>query len=128
SRCFDPRFNPDMSNDNFYCGFFERLPGTGTITNALEVDRNIAAFEVKGIDLQFDYSMEAGPGTLRAQWVSTYLDSWKDTTVQGEEFTENAGTAGSGFDALPEWKWTASLGYAWQGFDADLRWRHIDEM
>jgi hypothetical protein len=100
-RCFDRRFNPELSNDNFYCAFFDRLPGTNTITNALEVDTNIAAFEVEGIDLQVDYSMDAGPGELRGKWVSTYLMSWKDATVQGEELTENAGTASSGFDALP---------------------------
>ena len=127
-RCFDRRFNPELSNDNFYCTFFERLPGTNTITNALEVDTNIAAFEVEGIDLQIDYSMEAGPGELRGRWVSTYLMNWKDATVQGEEMTENAGTASSSFDALPEWKWLASIGYAWAGFDGDLRWRHIDSM
>ena len=127
-RCFDRRFNPDLSNDNFYCTFFDRLPGTNTITNALEVDTNIAAFEVEGIDLQIDYSMEAGPGELRGRWVSTYLMSWKDATVQGEELTENAGTASSGFDALPEWKWLASIGYSVAGFDGDLRWRHIDSM
>jgi outer membrane receptor protein involved in Fe transport len=127
-RCFDRRFNPELQNDNFYCSFFERLPGTNTVTNALEVDTNVSALEVEGIDLQVDYSLEAGPGELQARWVSTYLMSFKDATVQGEEMTENAGTASSDFDALPEWKWMASLGYAWQGFDGDLRWRHIDDM
>jgi iron complex outermembrane recepter protein len=127
-RCFDRRFNPDLQNDNFYCSFFERLPGTNTITNAFEVDTNISVFEIEGIDLQIDYSMETGPGELRAKWVSTYLMNWKDATRQGEELTENAGTASSDFDALPEWKWSASIGYAWQGFDGDVRWRHIDDM
>jgi iron complex outermembrane recepter protein len=126
-RCFDRRFNPDLSNDNFYCSFFERLPGTGTITNALEVDTNIAAFEVEGVDLQFDYATDAGPGLLRAKWVSSYLLAWDDATIQGEPLTENAGTASSGFDVLPEWKWAATLGYTWEGFDADVRWRHIGE-
>ncbi|MGH8167201.1 MAG: TonB-dependent receptor domain-containing protein, partial [Woeseiaceae bacterium] len=51
-RCFDRRFNPELSNDNFYCTFFERLPGQNTITNALEQETNIAAFEVEGVDLQ----------------------------------------------------------------------------
>lgn len=127
-RCFDRRYNPDFQNDNFYCAFFERLPGTNTITNALEVATNIAAFEVEGVDLQFDYAVDAGPGQLRAKWVATYLNAFKDATVQGEQMTENAGTASSGFDALPEWKWTTSIGYSVGGFDGDLHWRHIDEM
>ncbi|HET6628256.1 MAG TPA: TonB-dependent receptor [Woeseiaceae bacterium] len=126
-RCFDRRFNPTLSNDNFYCSFFDRLPGTGTITRALEVDTNIAAFEVEGVDMQFDYSADAGPGVIRAKWVSTYLMSWKDATIQGEPFVENAGTASSGFDVLPEWKWAATLGYTWEGFDGDIRWRHVGE-
>lgn len=127
-RCFDRRFNPDLQNDNFYCGFFDRLPGTNTITNALEVDTNIAAFEVEGIDLQIDYDADLGPGVFRAKWISSYLIGWKDATVQGETMTENAGTASSSFDALPEWRWTTSLGYTVGGFDADVRWRHVGEM
>lgn len=127
-RCFDRRFNPDLSNSNFYCGFFSRLPGTNTITEALEVDQNIAALKTSGVDLQVDYTADVGPGQFRANWRSTYLLEWKDATIQGEGFTENAGTASSGFDALPEWKWTTSVGYTIGGFDGDVRWRHIGEM
>lgn len=127
-RCFNRQFNPNLQNDNFYCNFFERLPGTNTITNAAEIDTNIAAFETDGIDLQIDYAADIGPGQMRAKWISTYLLTWDDATIQGEPFTENAGTASSAFDALPEWKWTASVGYTIQGFDGDLRWRHIGEM
>ncbi|MGH8193045.1 MAG: TonB-dependent receptor domain-containing protein, partial [Woeseiaceae bacterium] len=127
-RCFDRRFNPTLQNDNFYCGFFSRLPGTNTITEAAEIDTNIAAFEIEGVDLQVDYTADAGPGQVYAKWVSSYLMSWKDATIQGEALTENAGTASSDFNALPEWKWTMSLGYAWQGFDGDVRWRHVGEM
>lgn len=127
-RCFNRTYNPNLENSNFYCTLFDRLPGTNTITDVAEIDTNIAAFEVEGIDLQVDYVADAGPGQLRAKWVSTYLQGWKDASIQGESMTENAGTASSGFDALPEWKWIASLGYAWSGLDADVRWRHVGEM
>jgi outer membrane receptor protein involved in Fe transport len=127
-RCFDRRFNPDLQNNNFYCSFFSRLPGTNTITDALEVDTNIAELEVQGIDLQFDYAMDVGPGEIRLKWVSTYLQNWERATVQGEALNEFAGTASDDFDALPEWKWSATAGYAIGGFDGDLRWRHVGEM
>ncbi|HEX7062625.1 MAG TPA: TonB-dependent receptor [Woeseiaceae bacterium] len=127
-RCFDRRYNADLSNDNFYCQQFQRLPGTGTITDVAEISRNIASFELSGVDLQVDYTHEAGPGQFRAKWVSTWLDSFKEAQIQGESGTEEAGTASSGFNALPEWKWTASAGYSWQGFDGDLRWRRISDM
>ena len=127
-RCFNPAFNPSLSPDNFYCGFFDRLPGTNTITDALEVDTNIAAFETSGIDLQIEYSSDLGPGVFRASWLSTYLLKWDNANIQGEPFIENAGTASSSFDALPEWKWTTSVGYSIGGFDGDLRWRYVGEM
>lgn len=127
-RCFDRSFNPDLQNDNFYCQNFSRLPGQNTIADVFERETNIAAFEVEGVDLQIEYSMDAGPGQLRANWMSSYLIGWKDSIVQGEDVTENAGTASSDFDALPEWKWTTSLGYTWGNLDTDLRWRHIDSM
>ncbi|MDH4048805.1 MAG: TonB-dependent receptor [Gammaproteobacteria bacterium] len=127
-RCFNPDYNPSFDNSNFYCGFFSRLPGTNTITDALEVDTNIAAFETDGVDLQLEYGMDVGPGQLDLHWISSYLMNWDDATIQGEPFTRNAGTASSGFDALPEWKWTASVGYAVAGFDGDIRWRHVGEM
>jgi outer membrane receptor protein involved in Fe transport len=127
-RCFNRTYNPDLSNDNFYCTQFSRLPGTNTITDVAEIDTNIAAFTLEGVDLQVDYTADAGPGQFRAKWVSTYLSKFEEESVQGEEAVDSAGTASSGFDALPEWKWTMSLGYGWQGFDGDVRWRHVGEM
>ncbi len=127
-RCFNRTYNPDLSNDNFYCSQFRRLSSTGTITDVAEIDTNVAAFTLEGIDLQVDYTADAGPGQFRAKWVSTYLQSFEEESVQGEEPTETAGTASSGFDALPEWKWTLSAGYGWRGFDGDVRWRRVGEM
>jgi hypothetical protein len=127
-RCFNREFNPELSNDNFYCTQFDRLPGTNTITDVAEIDRNIGAFTLEGVDLQVDYTADAGPGQFRAKWVSTYLSKFEEESIQGETPVDSAGTASSGFNALPEWKWTVSLGYGWQGFDGDVRWRHVGEM
>jgi outer membrane receptor protein involved in Fe transport len=127
-RCFDTRFNPTFDNSNQFCQLFERDLGTSTIVNALEVDTNIAQNELNGIDLQIDWSQEVGPGEMRAKWISTYLLSWKEAITSADPLVEFAGTASDDFDALPEWKWTTTLGYAIGGFDADVRWRYIDEM
>ncbi|MGB5720223.1 MAG: TonB-dependent receptor, partial [Woeseiaceae bacterium] len=126
-RCFDPAFNPSLSSDNFYCNFFQRDSGTGTIIEALEVDTNIATTELKGIDFQIEYGAEVGPGSFDFKWIATNLLNWKQAQITGEALEEFAGTASSGFDVLPEWKFTTSFGYALSNFDGTLRWRHVGE-
>ncbi|MDX1516785.1 MAG: TonB-dependent receptor, partial [Woeseiaceae bacterium] len=127
-RCFNPAFNPNFENSNFFCSLFRRDVGTGEIIDALEVDINVAQLEIQGFDFQVDYVVDIGPGTLDMKVVSTRLDSWKQAAIAGEPLEEFAGTAGFDFDALPEWKTTFALGYAWSGIDLNARWRHIAEM
>jgi len=127
-RCFSPEFNANFSANNFYCNFFQRDVGTGEIIDALEVSTNVSVLEISGIDLQIDYGVDVGPGTVNLKWISTYLASWEQAQIAGEPLEDFAGTAGFSFDALPEWKWTFSAGYSFGGFDIDARWRHIGEM
>jgi outer membrane receptor protein involved in Fe transport len=125
-RCFDTRFNADFSSNNFYCNFFQRDIGTGTIIEALEVDTNIAETELRGIDFQLEYAFEVGASEFDLKLIATNLLNWKQAQIAGEELEEFAGTASSGFDVLPEWKTTTSFGYALNNFDAVLRWRYVD--
>ncbi len=126
-RCFTPEFNADFSNDNQFCSLFERDPGTGTITNALEVDTNLANTEVRGVDFQLDFVSELGPGTARARLVASNLMDWKRAITAADPFEQFAGTAADDFNVLPEWKTTLALGYMLTSFDAELRWRYVGE-
>jgi outer membrane receptor protein involved in Fe transport len=125
-RCFDPTFNADFSSNNFYCNFFQRDVGTGTIIEALEVDTNIATTELKGIDIQLEYGTEFGASEFDVKFIATNLLNWKQAQIKGEALEEFAGTASSSFDVLPEWKTTTSFSYAISGFDTNLRWRYVD--
>ncbi len=126
-RCFDPAFNPSFELNNFYCNFFERDPGTGEVTRALEVDTNIAETEVEGIDIQLEYGAELGAGEFDVKLVASNLQNWKQAQIAGETLEEFAGTASSSFDVLPEWRYTTSFSYGVSGFDAVLRWRHVGD-
>jgi len=127
-RCFNPQFNSDFSNTNQFCSLFERDPGTGTITNALEVDTNLANTEVRGVDFQVDYTTEMGPGIARAKWVGTNLLDWKRAITASDPFEQFAGTAADAFNVLPEWKHFVSLGYMFNNsFDTEVRWRYVGE-
>jgi outer membrane receptor protein involved in Fe transport len=126
-RCFDPAFNANFESNNFYCNFFQRDIGTGTIIEALEVDTNIATTELKGIDIQLDYGTEFGANSaFDVKLIATNLLNWDQAAIQGEALEAFAGTASSSFDVLPEWKVTTSFAYAIGGFDTNLRWRYID--
>lgn len=126
-RCFTPEFNADFSNSNQFCALFERDPGTGTITNALEVDTNLANTEVRGVDFQLDFVSELGPGSARARLVASHLMDWKRAITAADPFEQFAGTAADDFNVLPEWKTTLALGYMLTSFDAELRWRYVGE-
>lgn len=126
-RCFDPTFNPNFDNTNFWCSFFARDIGTGTVIDALEVDTNIAENELRGIDYQIEYSTEIGAGALDIRWLATNLLDWEEAQLAGEPLEQFAGTASDSFDVLPEWKFTTSFGYSINNFDGQLRWRHIGE-
>jgi len=127
-RCYDARFNPTFSTDNQFCQGFTRDLGTSEVIDVLEVDTNIARNKLTGVDLQVDYVSDLGPGQIRAKWISTNLLSWQEGITSADPFVEFAGTASDDFDALPEWKWTTTLGYTIGGFDGDVRWRYVGEM
>ena len=125
-RCYDPRYNPAYEAQNVYCTFFTRNADNGNIY-ALILDRNIGGIETSGVDVQADWSMEAGPGDFRLNAYLTYVDTWQYLDPSGGEI-EFAGTVGGGGlgITLPRWKSLLNLEYAWQGVGCYLRWQHLD--
>lgn len=126
-RCFDPRFNSGFDNNNFWCNFFSRDVGTGTIVDALEVDTNIAESQVKGVDIQLEYGADVGPGSFDVRWIASNLLNWKEAQLAGEPLEEFAGTASDSFDVLPEWRFTTQFSYRVNNIDGQLRWRRVGE-
>jgi iron complex outermembrane recepter protein len=127
--CFDPRANPGFSPDQSWCTFFSRNPETGEIVNAMEIDRNIGQLKTSGIDLQVDWSLPLGPGTLGVNWLVSWLDSFERSAGTGAPTEELAGAISFlPGTSLPEWKSLLSLSYAWQGISVSARTRYIDAM
>jgi iron complex outermembrane recepter protein len=126
ARCFNRQYNPTFDVANVYCTFFSRDPITGNIYAEIR-DRNIGGIETAGVDLQLDWGIEAGPGQLTIGALGSYVDYWRYLDPSGGRI-EYAGTVGGGGlgRTLPEWKSLLNLGYAWNGFALDARWRHLD--
>lgn len=128
-RCYNPAYNPNFELDNFYCNFFTRNSFNGEITDAAEVQNNIGAIHTSGIDLQVDYTVDVGPGTLGLNWAAAYIEKFDVQELPGDAFTEYKGTIGSTIaSAFPEYKWVTTVRYGIGGADMSLRWRFIDSM
>jgi outer membrane receptor protein involved in Fe transport len=128
NRCYDAAYNPDFQANNIYCTFFTRDTTTGEMFARI-IDSNIGGVDTSGVDLQVDWSMEAGPGRLGANFYLTHVKTWKYSDPSGGTI-EYAGTIGGGgvSRALPEWKSLLSLSYGWRDVQLVARWQFIDAM
>jgi outer membrane receptor protein involved in Fe transport len=128
-RCYDATFNPGFSVDNAYCQFFRRDPATGNIVDAKEIYRNIGLLSTSGIDVQFDWKVDVGPGAMAVNWLVSYVDSFEVSDGPGIKAQDTLGTVGlSVGGARPEWKWNLRADYTWSGFDVGAQWRFVDSM
>jgi outer membrane receptor protein involved in Fe transport len=128
TRCYDAAYNPSFSVDNTYCQYFRRSTTTGNIIDAKEIYRNVGSLLTSGIDFQVDWRIEAGPGTVAANWLVSYLDNFQVADGPGP-VDEWSGTIGGGVgNALPRWKWNMRIDYAWSGIDVGGQWRHVTAM
>lgn len=130
--CFDPRVNPDLSVDQPWCTFFARNADTGQIEDARVISRNLGVIETSGVDMQLDWSLPAGPGTLGVNWLVSWLDSFDRNAGANAPMEVLAGSAGASNNllggALPEWKSLLSLSYSRKGMTFGARQRYVAAM
>jgi outer membrane receptor protein involved in Fe transport len=135
--CYDAHYNPDFSTSNQWCSLFSRDGATGEITNVREVYNNGYDWKTSGVDMQLDWSIDAGPGQFGISWLVSWLDSFSvaftgiaepDTDSTAPD-SERAGTIGFNVGgSLPEWKSTLRVSYAWPDLEVGAGWRYIDSM
>jgi iron complex outermembrane recepter protein len=129
SLCFDPAVNPGFSPANPWCTYFSRDAETGQIVDAYEINRNVGRLKTAGIDLQLDWSLPLGPGTLAANWLLSWLDSFERNAGPGAQDEELSGSISQlPGTSLPEWKSMFSASYSWRGASVSARTRYVDSM
>jgi outer membrane receptor protein involved in Fe transport len=128
ARCFDPAFNAGYDPANPYCTFFTRVAATGE-PFAREIDRNIGGVNTSGVDLQLNWTVDAGPGRLSAAGYFNYVHQWQATEPDGRkvDYVGTLGSRGLG-GALPRSRSLLDLRYDWPVFGIYARWQHIDGM
>ena len=128
-RCFDAATNPQFDPANLWCSFFSRDAASGEIVDFQDILFNITGFELSGIDLQFNWSFDAGPGTVGVNLLTSWLDEFTLLPPAGVTAVDLAGTVGGKVGgSLPEWKISADARYEWQAFTVGAQWRYVDAM
>jgi outer membrane receptor protein involved in Fe transport len=139
-QCFDAFYNPAIATDpaaaaaNPFCQAIGRVAGDGALGNVQVTYLNSGRFKTDGIDVQFDGSVDAGPGTLSLNTVFNYLISLKSAGLPTAEMIDYAGTLGPGSGGIGEnglnpgafrWKMLNTLSYSVGPADVSLQWQHL---
>jgi outer membrane receptor protein involved in Fe transport len=125
------------SGDPFFCGLINRDPADGNLflgDDAFIVGTtvNTGSLSTSGIDVAADYTFDLGArGSLRIDYLATFLDSLEKVPLPGEEAFECAGFYSATNDGCgtpnPEYRhwmpvqWTAPSG----DWSTQVTWRHF---
>jgi outer membrane receptor for ferrienterochelin and colicin len=134
--CLDRAFNPTLDPNSFFCNNNQR--GTGGGIGAVQLQyTNSGAFRTSGIDAQFDWSFDVGPGSLSLNTVFNYLLELRSSPffsgipeAQQAPFREYAGTFAAPDSGLStagayRWKTFSNISYAVGGIRAGIQWQHL---
>ena len=134
--CFNARGeNPTYDPNNGYCQLFVRDALSGNISQAREVNGNLATLKTSGIDAQFDWNFGLADigapdwGDLNFNLVLGWLENRERQDAPGGPFTNRTGTIDSVFgNTFPEWKSLSSVNWAYGALGLGARWRHVGEL
>ncbi len=129
TQCFSAVFNPTFDANAPACLRLTRDTNTGAF-NAADVSySNDAAVETSGIDVQFNWGTEVGPGNLSLSLLASYLDSMKTQLSPGTPFVEYKGTFGPTLPSLNsgafDYRTFTTVSYFKSKWNLSLRWRHL---
>jgi outer membrane receptor protein involved in Fe transport len=129
TRCYDGRFNPGFAVDNAFCSFFSRNTVSGNVEDAREIYTNVGFVETSGLDLQLDWALDLGPGSVGLNALVSYVDTWERSAGQGVPAEDIIGQIGSGVaDSIAEWRSNVRVRYDWAGLGLAAQWRYVDSM
>ncbi len=128
-QCFDPAFNPTYDANSVYCKGINRVANDGALGNIITTYFNNGRFITSGIDLQFDWGFDAGPGRVSVNSIVSYLISLKSSELDSDPTLEYAGTLGPTQNGLNpgayKWKMFNTFAYHFGKWNASLQWQHL---
>jgi outer membrane receptor protein involved in Fe transport len=129
-RCFNrDGANPTFSLSNTWCQQFNRDQDNGGVIELKQLSQNQAFIKTDGIDFTINYGLDAGPGDLTFQMLTSWVNSWESQTTSDDPTYDFVGTIGSTTgSSVPEWKVNLVTGYNWNEFRGQVTARYIDGM
>ncbi len=96
-------------------------PGAGALTGVDSGTSNENRFETEGLDIELQYVMELGPGTLSTSVVWNHLLKWDEIGIFTGDLDDNAGEI-----LTPDNRASGNIVYSWGDFTAYWRLRFWD--
>src|SRR5690606_20049486 len=98
-QCTDPAFNPTFDINSPFCAGFNRS-AAGAIGDVRRTFFNNGRFQTSGVDLQVNWSFEAGPGQVNITSLVNALIDLESAELPTEPLTDFAGTFGPSQNGL----------------------------
>jgi outer membrane receptor protein involved in Fe transport len=140
-QCFSQAYNPLITGSpaaaaaTEACQRIGRVAGDGALGNVLVTYQNSGRFRTSGIDVNLDWRVDVGPGTLSLNSVFNYLIELKSSALPTAPLVDYAGTLGpAGSNGIGEnglnpgafeWKMLNTLGYSIGPATLSLQWQHL---
>ena len=121
--CFnDFGTNPTYSASYPYCKLLARAPGNGLSADVYDTYQNQGGIKTSGVDLNVDWRLPVGPGTLDVNGVVNYLSDFKQSFLNGLQFVEFADTISS-TSAYFRWRPITTVSFDTTNWNVGARWR-----
>lgn len=121
-----------LTGDANFCDAINRGPAgdlwRGDEGYVVNTNVNLAEQHLRGVDLNINYLMEVGPGTLRTSLNGSYSLKKETTSLPGDEGStyDCSGVVSSNCYPQPDWRHTMNFLYNTGGlWDVGVKWRYI---
>ena len=127
SRCLNAGGeNPTFSATHPDCLKIRRNTSTGDREEVAALYSNLGLLKTSGIDLQLNYGMDIGPGSLLLGSTISYLDSFEFQTTPTAALLDAKGTFDQG--GQYDYRVFTTANYTWDNWSVGLNWRHLPEI
>jgi len=116
--------NPSYDVNHPSCQRIRRNDVTGDRAQVDTPFDNLGTLETQGFDVNINYSMDIGPGTLGINSNMNFLDSFEYQPAPGDPIIDATGTLDQG--GMFEFQHLTRLTYFWNDFNVGLSWRYLD--
>jgi outer membrane receptor protein involved in Fe transport len=127
-QCFDTAFNATLDPNSPFCSGINRN-ADGGLGNVSTTFLNNGRFRTSGVDVQVDWSFQAGPGQVNFNSIFNYLIELKSAELAVLPLIDYQGTLGTTQNGLNggsyEYRVFTTLGYSLNGNSLSLQWRHL---